>query len=54
MFTDKIDPIIFNGVETKGVKDMIPECIGTVSWYWTNEKGQLHTNKLNNVLYFPE
>ena len=31
---------------------MIPKGIGTVIWTCINE-GQLHTNKVNNVLYFP-
>ena len=28
--------------------------VGTVSWYWTDDKGKLYTNKLNNILYFPD
>ena len=32
MFTDKIEPIISNEMETIGGKDLIPKCIGIVSW----------------------
>ena len=49
-----IDTVISNGVETIGAKDIIIKCIFTVSWTWTDDKGQLHTNKGNNVLYFLE
>ena len=28
--------------------------IGTISWSWTDDKGQLHTQKMNNVLYFTD
>ena len=35
-------------------KDLIPKGISTVSWYWTDYEGQLHTKKLNNVIYFPD
>ena len=28
--------------------------IVTVRWSWTDDVGQLYTNKFNNVLYFPE
>ena len=35
-----------------GVKYIIRKGIGTVIWSWTNDEGQLHTKKLNNVLYF--
>ena len=34
MFTDKIEPIISNGVATIGVKYIIPKWIDTVSWSW--------------------
>ena len=54
MFTDKIELIISNGVETIGEKDLIPKGIGTVSWSWNDDEGQVHTIKLNNVIYFPE
>ena len=39
---------------TIGVQDIIPKVIGAVSWYWTDDEGKLHTNKLNNVIYYPE
>ena len=35
MFTDKIDPIIYNGVSTIGGKYLITKKIFTVIWYWT-------------------
>ena len=54
MFTDKIEPIISNGVATIGGKYIIPRMIGKVSWYWNDDEVQLHTNKLNNVLYFTD
>ena len=54
MFTDKIEPIIYNGVSTIGVKDVIPKVIDTVRWYWSDDEGQLHTNKLNDLIYFPD
>ena len=53
MFTDKIEPIISNVVATIGEKYLIPKCIFTVIWSWTGDEGQLHTNKLNTLLYFP-
>ena len=49
MFTEKIDPIISNGVANIGGKDIIPKGVGKFSWYWTDDEGQLHKNKLNNV-----
>ena len=54
MFTDKIETIIYNGVATICGKDLIPKGVGTVSWSWTDDEGQLNSNKLNNVLYFPD
>ena len=54
MFTDKIEPIIYNVLETIGVQGIITKGIGTVSWYWTDYEGHLHTKKLNNVIYFPD
>ena len=54
MFTDKIESIISNGVVYIGGKDLIPKGIGTVVWYYNDDGGQLHTKKLNNLLYFPE
>ena len=53
MFTNKIDPIISNGMETIGGNDIISKGIGTVICSWTDDDGQLHTKKVNNVLYFP-
>ena len=41
MFTDKIEPIIYNGVESIGGNDIIPKVIGTVIWSWTDDEGQL-------------
>ena len=52
MFTDKIDMIITNGAATMGVKYIIPKCIVTVSWSYTEDEGTLNTKKLNNALYF--
>ena len=52
MLTEKIEPVISNGVTTIGGKDIIPKGIGKVRWYWTDDEGQLYTNKLNNVIYF--
>ena len=54
MFTDKIEPIIYDGVANIGGKDIIPKGIGTFNWSWTDNEGKLHTNKLNNVLLFPD
>ena len=50
MFTDNIDPIVSNGVETIGGKDLIKNGIGIVSWSCTVDEVQLHLNKLNTVL----
>ena len=52
MFTDKIEPIIYNGVADIGGKYFIPKGIGTVRLSETDDEGQLHTKKLNNVLCF--
>ena len=52
MFNDKIEPIIYNGVANMVRKDLILRGLDTVSWYWTDDEEKLHTNKLNNVLYF--
>ena len=54
MFTDKIEPIIFNGVATIGGKYIIPKRVVKVSWSCTDDEGKLHINRFNNVLYFPE
>ena len=53
MLTYEIEPIISNGVETIGGKDIIPKGIGTVSRSWTDHGEKLHTKKMNNVPYFP-
>ena len=52
MFTEKIDPIISNGVANIGGKDLIPKVIRTVSWSWNYDEFQLHTKKFNNLIYF--
>ena len=54
MLTDKIDPIIYNGVKNIGNQYPIPKGIGTFIWFWTDDEGKLHTNKSNNVLYFTD
>ena len=53
MFTENIDPVIYNGVETVDRKDLITKGIGTVSWYWTDDEEQLH-KIFNNLIYFPD
>ena len=50
MFTEKIKPIIYNGVTTIRGKDLIPKGIGTDRWSYTDDKEQLHKNKLNHLL----
>ena len=37
-----------------GVNDLIPKGILTVIWSCPDDERQLHTNKFNNVPYFPE
>ena len=54
MFTDKIEPIISNGMVNIGGKDIITKEIITVRCSCTEDVGQLHTHKLNNVIYFTE
>ena len=54
MFTDNIEPIIYNGVATIVRQDLIPKFIGPVIWSWTDDERQLHTKKFNNVLYFTD
>ena len=54
VFTYNIEPIIYNRVATIGGNDLITKVIGIVSWSWTDDEGKLQTNKLNNVIYFPE
>ena len=53
-FTEKIEPIIYNGVANICVKYLITKWIVTVIWSWNDDEGQPHTNKLNTVLYFPD
>ena len=50
IFADKIDPIIYNGLGTIGRKYPITKGFETVIWYWTGDEGQIHTNKLKNVI----
>ena len=52
MFTENIEPIIYNLVATIGGKDTITKGVGTVIWSWTYYEWQLYTNKFNNVLCF--
>ena len=54
MFSDKIEPIVSNGAATIGAKYIIPKGIGKTSWSWIDDKGQLHTNKLNNVIFLTD
>ena len=54
MLTDKIETIIYNVVEAIVRKDLIPKGIGAVIWSWTDDEGQINTNKFINVLYFPD
>ena len=42
MFTDKIQPIVSNGVETICGKDLITKGIGIVIWSCTDDEGKLH------------
>ena len=37
---------------TVGGKDIIPKGISTVIGSWTDDEWQLHTKRLNNILYF--
>ena len=54
VFNNKIEPIISNRVETIDGRNIITKGIGTVSWSRTDDDGQLHTNKLNNLIYFTD
>ena len=55
MFSDKIDPIIYNGVVTIGIKDLITKHIIAVSWSFDDDdERQLHTNKFTNILYISD
>ena len=49
LFTDKIEPIIYNGVAIIGGKDIITKGIGIVRWSWTDDEGKIYTKELNNV-----
>ena len=53
VFSDKIDHIIFNGVENIVGKGIITKNIGTGRSSCTDDEVQLHTKKLYNILYFP-
>ena len=46
MFTDKIEPIISNGVATIGGKDIIPKRIGKIRQSWDDKNGKLHIKTL--------
>ena len=48
--TNTIEAIISNGVANIGRRYLIPKGIGTVTWYWNYDEGQLHTNKQNNLI----
>ena len=37
MFTDKVKPVIYNGVATIYVKNIITKRVGTVICYWTGD-----------------
>ena len=52
MFTDNIYPIIYNVVATIVRKDIIQKEVNTGIWSCTDDEVKLHTNKLNNILYF--
>ena len=54
MLTENIYLIIYIGATTIDGKYLIPKGIETVSWYWNADEGKIHTNKLNNVMYFSE
>ena len=54
MSTDNIEPIISNGVATIGGMYHIPKVIVIVIWSWDYYEGKLHTNRFNNITYFPD
>ena len=54
IFTDKIDPIIYNWVATICGKYLFPKMIGIVIWSWTYDEVQMHIKMFNNVIYFTE
>ena len=37
-----------------GGNDLIPKVVSKVIWYWTDDEGQLYTNKFDTVLRFPD
>ena len=43
-----------SGVVTIGGTDCKPTGIGTVKWYWKDDKLKSHTHRLERALYFPE
>ena len=54
MFVENIEIIMYNVVVTVGEKYLIPKRIGTFSYSFNDDKGQLYTKKLNSVLYFTD
>ena len=54
MLTDKVEPIISNGVATIGGNNLIHKEIVTVSWSWNDDEVQLHIKRLNNSLHFTD
>ena len=50
MFTDMINPIVYIEVVAIGGKDLIPNGFGTVRWFFTDDFGQLHTNKFKILI----
>ena len=54
MFTGKSYPVIYNVVKTIGGKYLIPKGVGTVSWSYIYDELKLHTNRLNNLIYFTD
>ena len=54
MFTDKIELINSNGVANISGEHLILKGIVIVSWSWTDDEGQLHIKKFNNVTYFSD
>ena len=46
MFSDKIDPIMSNGVAKICGKYLHHKGVVAVRWSWTGDEGQIHTNKL--------
>ena len=52
MFTDKIYPMMSNGVSTIGGKDIHPKGAVKVIWSCTDDLKKTYKNKFKNVLYF--